>query len=157
MGHDRGSVERLVRQRRRMLTLMTIAFVLLQGSYVAASARLVEAIPVDAVRAVDVISVVGSLAWSLMLVRLMATGGRLARRTSDEVREALDDELTQANRRAAFLAGYIAMLLGACVFYIFSLFWPMDAIAAMPLFIAFGAIVPVIRFLVLDRRGERDD
>ena len=151
---EEGVAERLIRRRRRLLILVTVAFVILQVGYLTGSARLVEAIPNGNARTVDILSVIGSIAWSLLLVRLLATGGRLARNASDDVRAILDDELTLANRRAAFQAGYITLLLGTCAFYVFFLFRASDAVAAMPALIAFGAIVPVMWFLVLDRRGK---
>lgn len=144
------NVERVAKRRRLYLTLLIFAFLALQASYFGASERLVASIPNGAARLVDVISVAGSLLWSLLLIRVIAPGARLPGRVSRAAREALDDELTQANRRAAFQAGYVAMVFGGSVLYAISLFQPADALVGLPILVGFGALVPAVRFLILE-------
>ena len=149
-----AEAERLMRRRRNQLLGLTIGFLAMQVMFVAAAGRLIESIPAGSVRLVDALSVVASIAWALALVGNLSTGGRHTRSASAAVREILEDELTKSNRGAAFRVGYVALFLGTCALFVASLFWPADAVAALPLLIAFGAASPVIAFWLLDRRGE---
>lgn len=136
-----------------MLALV-VAFLVMQASYMGATNRLVTGIATNGVRLVDALSVAASMAWALALIGNLSTGGRYVRNASPAVREILEDELTKSNRSTAFRVGFVAMFLGTCGLFAFSLFSPSGALAVLPLLIALGAAVPVLAFVFLDRRGE---
>jgi hypothetical protein len=148
-GQDGGEVERLARRRRRILAASAIGFLSWQGSLVASSTSLAGP------RLVDLVRVAGFALWAVSLVAMLATGRRAAMQPG--VQSALEDELTQANRRGAFQFGYWAMLIGAAALYAVAIFTPLSVSRTMPLLLAVGVTVPALRFVMLDRRGEPRD
>jgi len=152
---DTGAeVERLIKRRRRILVVFAFAFLAWQAGHVATATKITGTLTDGTARMVDVVSVAGFLVWAMALVTLLSTGGRWGRRARGAVRDALEDELTQANRRTAFQSGYWALLFCSAALYALSLFKPFEAAAAMPILIAVGVTAPILRFVALDRRGD---
>ncbi len=146
-----AEVERLARRRRRILAASAIGFLSWQGGIVAST----TAVAGHATRLVDVVRLAGFALWAGSLVAMLVAGGRTARNPG--VRSALEDELTQANRRDAFQFGYWVMLIAAGALYAVSLLTPLTAATAIPLLLVVGVTIPALRFVMLDRRGEPRD
>lgn len=149
-----AEVERLIKRRRRFLVAMAFGFLAWQVGHVATATKLADAISSGNPRLVDVVTVAGFLMWAMALLTVLATGGRMSARAGGAVRDALEDELTQANRRAAFQSGYWALLFAVCALYALALFKPFTAAQAMPILIGVGVTAPILRFVALDRRGD---
>jgi len=147
-------VERLIRRRRRLLLVSVIAFLAWQGGNLMTISHMAERITQGHGRLVDLVTVSGAAIWVVSLLFLLATGGRQSRGATGDVRDALDDELTQENRRRAFLAGYWALMLAIAALQALSLYTPISALEVLPTLIVVGVSVPILRFVILDRRGE---
>jgi hypothetical protein len=105
-------------------------------------------------RLVELVTLGGAAVWVVSLLLILVTGGRQSRRAGGEIRDALEDELTQENRRRAFLTGYWALMLAVGALYALSLYTPISALEILPTLIAIGVSVPILRFVFLDWRGE---
>ena len=148
------AVERLIRRRRRLLLVSVLSFLAWQGGNLMTISHLAERITQGHGRLVDLVTLSGAGVWIVSLLLLLATGGRQSRSAEGEIRDALEDELTQENRRRAFMAGYWALMLAVGALYALSLFTPISALEILPTLIAVGVSVPILRFVILDWRGE---
>ena len=66
---------------------------------------------------------------------------------------ALNDELTQANRKRAFVVGYTAMMLCSGFLFALSLFVPVAGVEAAHLILVVGVVAPLYSFAGLERVG----
>ena len=151
-----AEVQRLSRWRRRILLVIALGYIVWWAGLLGSSTGLADALFKGGARVADLAMIVGLLAWAIPLALLLTSGRRIALRTSKVVRESLEDELTQANRRDAFQTGYWALLFAICALYSIALFKPIGAVVAMPILIAVGVSVPLLRFVALEGRGESD-
>lgn len=76
---------------------------------------------------------------------------------SRKVRKFLEDEWTRTLRASAMTWGYVALLGGASAAYAVSLWRPEWTPAALALALAVGAIVPLLRFALLDKAADPAD
>jgi hypothetical protein len=141
--------ERLQRRRSRLLLVSGVAFVSWIGSF--SAGRFVRP---EHLRLVDMVQLAAFAAWAVALLTLLATGGQLAR--DPAVRRIIDDELTRAHRRGAFVLGYWALLGATAGFYAVALFKPVAAAEALPILLALGVATPALNFALLERRAARD-
>jgi hypothetical protein len=146
--------ERLSRLRRRMLALIAVAFLVSEVGIAAKALSGGEPSSSGHARFFDLMATGGSVVWGGALLILLPTFWRKTARAGQAVHDTLEDELTKANRRRAFHDGYWALLFAVWVIYAVTIFHPFEMAAAMPILIAVGVTVPILRFVVLDRRGE---
>ncbi len=67
------------------------------------------------------------------------------------LRDALNDELTQANRKRAFLIGYVAVMLCSGALLVVALLVPVKGIEAAHLILVVGVVAPLYAFVLLER------
>lgn len=76
---------------------------------------------------------------------------------SRKVRKFLEDEWTRSLRASAMTWGYVVLLGGASAAYAVSLWRPEWSPAALAVALAVGAIVPLLRFALLDKAADPAD
>lgn len=138
-------VERLSRRRRRILTVFAVTFMAWQASTIASFGDVVG----SHARLVDMARIAAFAVWAAALVALLVL---FPRRTGDaDVDAALNDELTQANRRRAFVTGYWGALIAAAFLFGLSLFVEFTAAEGLGIVIAVAVSAPLIRFVALEK------
>lgn len=132
---------------RRSLGVMVAAsaFLVWQVPLMDASERLVS----EANVIVTAVSLSGFLVWILVLLWLISPW-RLFTRDA-RLREALNDELTQLNRKRAFIVGYVAMLVCSGALLVLSLLVPVKGSEAAHLILVIGVVAPLYSFARLER------
>ena len=141
--------ERFQRRRTRLVMVSGLAFVSWMSTY--SAGRLVSP---EHTGLANLVQLVAFVVWAVSLLVVLSTGGGLLR--DPAVRKIVEDELTQANRRSAFVFGYWALLVAAAGFYAGALFVPVPAIEALLVLLAVGVAAPALRFALLERWAERD-
>jgi len=139
-------IEKLSRRRRIVLAGYGILFLVFQGVVF----RSLDA-PVALWRAVDWAKAAGFVGWSGTLIFVLATGGLLFR-GSPAARAAMNDELTIANRKAGYRAGYWAVLASTAICFVLVQFEATTVSEALRVLFAIGVATPAIRFAGLERR-----
>lgn len=140
-----NDTEKASKRRRIGVMVAASAFLAWQVPLMDASERLVSEANVIA----TVVSVVGFVVWILVLLWLI---GPWRPFTGDaRLRDALNDELTQANRKRAFLIGYVAMMLCSGALLIVALLVPVKGIEAAHLILVVGVVAPLYSFVSLER------
>ncbi|MBI1210746.1 MAG: hypothetical protein GC190_04740 [Alphaproteobacteria bacterium] len=147
-------VERLSRWRRRILFVIGVGYIIWWAGVLASITGVADAFAIAGV--VNIIRIVSFVAWAVPLALLFTVGRRIGLRLRPRVRAALEDELTRANRSVAFQTGYWALLVTVCVLFAISQFEEASLKAALPILIAVGVSVPLLRFAMLERNGDRD-
>jgi hydrogenase-4 membrane subunit HyfE len=124
---------------------MTIGFLTWQ------SGLLMSLLSIDQrhVRAIDLFRLAGFAIWVVALLWNIFSGRAMS--SDPAVREAMNDELTQAHRAEAFRFGYLFTLLAVSAAYALALFEPVTALEVLPLVIVVGVASASLRFLYLDR------
>lgn len=141
--------ERLHRRRTRIIWAQAILFTIMQASYYSNMPSF------DApLRTVDQVKLSAFAVWALALLLLLGVSGGLFR--GKAVRALMDDELTRNHRRIVLNWGYYAAMLTAIGFYMLSQYVRMSAPEAVHAIVSVGVIVPMIRFVILERRAERE-
>lgn len=141
-----NDTEKASKWRRMGVMVSASAFLVWQVPLMDASERLVAEANVIA----TIVSAVGFIVWILVLLWLI--GPRRPPFTNDaRLRDALNDELTQANRKRAFLIGYVAMMLCAGALLVVSLLVPVKGIEAAHLILVVGVVAPLYSFVSLER------
>jgi hypothetical protein len=143
--------ERIQRRRTRVLQASGLLFALSMG---AAVTRGVNIVP-GALRGVDIVAILGMLAWGGVLLFMLATGGMV--RKQGPLRDMLEDELTQAHRRNALMTGFWCLLIGVAAIYAVSLFTPIPYNAVAPALLIVAVAAPSLRFALLERRASREN
>ena len=143
-------VERLQRGRSRVLLATSLLFLLWQGLFLS------ERWGGNSVSA-EVSKTASFVVWAVLVLVVLVTGGGLVKRGGASVRAAMNDELTQANRRAALMFGYWWVLGAAAVFYALALFVEIRLEDAAHVILTLGVAAPSIAFAVLERRSESRD
>lgn len=141
--------ERLQRRRVRVMWAQAVLFLIMQASYYSNMPSF------DApLRTVEQVKLSAFAVWALALLFLLGVSGGLLR--GKAVRELMDDELTRSHRRSALSWGYYAAMLTAIVFYMVSQYVRMSPPEAIHMIVTVGVIVPMARFVLLERRAERE-
>ncbi len=140
-------IERLSRRRRVMLSVYGISFLAFQSLFFA---KLDD--PIAMWRPIHYALAAGYLGWSATLIYVLATGGFLFRGRSAEARAALNDELTVANRRNAYRAGYWMMMGSALLLWVLSRFTTWSEAEVLRMIFAFGVAMPAVSFAGWERK-----
>ena len=141
---DIEKAERIGRSRARMFAVQAIIFAGWQGFYFGSAFG-------DQVRTVDTVKIWAWLLWVVALLALLATGGGLMR--SPNIRALLNDELTRANRTAAYISGFWAAMVAAVGFYVIDLFDPVAAREAIHAIVSVAIAAALITFALRERRN----
>jgi len=139
-------VQQATRRRRRLLIVVTVGFLSWQSGLLLSLLRIDQ----GHVRAIDFVRLAGFALWVVALLWAIFSGWSMS--SDPDVRDALNDELTQANRAEAFRFGFLFTLLAASAAYALALFQPVTALETLPLVIVAGVASASFRFLYLDRR-----
>lgn len=140
--------ERVSRRRGRILFTQGLIFLIWQGTYYAWGSTL------QGDRLVDHVKISAWVAWVLVLLLMMATGGGLFR--GREVRRLINDEGSVDNRRRGQEAGFFAAILGGLAMYgINQYVEPVSALDAIHAILSVGVGVAMLRYGMLERRAER--
>ena len=99
------------------------------------------------------LAVLAGVLWAGLLPAMVMGWDGGARR----VRRFLEDELTQAFRARAIIAGFWALLPGVAAAYVVGLWRPEWAVLALPLVMMGAGAVASLRFALLHRAAERDE
>jgi len=144
-------VERLSKRRRIILMLFAGSFLIWQIPMMDTVEAMKQA---GAFRAVDIVKIAGFGLWIVALMALFLFFGRRA--SNPEVRAALEDELTRANRAKAFSFGYWLMLFVAGLVYVLTLLPVLEITNTDVAHVMIMAAVlgPIFRFLKLERASE---
>jgi hypothetical protein len=141
--------ERIQKRRNRIMWAQGIFFVLWQGAFFTNRMDLKGPL-----RAVDQVKLSAFVVWAAAMLVLLATGGGLLR--GKAVRDILDDEVTRAHRLAAFAWGYWAMAGSSLALYLLSQYVKVTPIEAVHIILSLGVVAPLLRFVILERRSERN-
>ncbi|MDP1630003.1 MAG: hypothetical protein Q8L66_01115 [Caulobacter sp.] len=140
--------EHLQRRRTRIIWIQGLLFLLWQGSFFSARPEFGEPL-----RRVEQLQVGAYIVWALVLLALLATGGGLFRGRA--VRELANDEVTRAHRRSAFVWGYWGLILACLGLYVVALLEPLGLMDVVHGLLSVGLVLPMMRFVFLERRSER--
>ena len=140
-------IDKASRRRRIVLASYGTLFLAFQELYF----RRLDA-PFAAWRPIEYVWAALYVAWSATLIYVLATGGLPFRRRSPEAHRALNDELTEANRRFAYRAGYWMLLGSIALIYVLSRFTDWTVGEALRLLFAFGVAMPAVVFAGKERR-----
>lgn len=140
--------DRLQRRRTRVMTAQGLLFLIWQASYFSSRPDLTEPL-----RRVTQVQVSAYIVWAAALLLLLGTGGGWWR--SKAVREMANDEVTRDHRRSAYVWGYWAVVLGCLGLYVAALFEPLSLMDAIHTLLSVGVVLPMLRFVFLERRSER--
>ncbi|MET0370860.1 MAG: hypothetical protein ABW039_05720 [Sphingobium sp.] len=134
--------DRLTRRRARMATVLGIVFVATQGFRIAED---------QMTRPVDYFQFVAWGLWLLVLLLFLLFGGAFFR--SQAVRDLMNDEPSEQNRRRALVCGFWAMI--ACIFicYALSFYEPVSVREALHVIVTVGVGAALMRFGALERRS----
>jgi len=141
--------ERAQRRRNRMLWLAPMLFFIWQGAFFSSYAA-----PHTPLRTVELVSLGSHLFLALVLLFLLATGGGW--RHGKVVRALLDDEATRAHRAQAYAAGFWALALCALALYAAAPFVQLATGEIAHILLSVAVAVPALRFVMLERRADRD-
>lgn len=141
------TVEKQSNRRAFLMMFMASAFLAWQVPAMDFFERFAQGTP----RTVDIVGLLGGLAWLVALVILFAKGGR--KRGTAAERAALEDELVKANRMAAFRVGYFSMLVVAALMLALSLFTETTPNDVAQIILAIGVVAPMYTFAWLERRN----
>ena len=141
------TIDTLSRRRRILLATYGIMFLGLQGVLFG---KLDD--PIEAWRPIHYATAAGYLGWSATLAYVLATGGLLFRGRTPEVRAALNDELTTANRRFGYQAGYWFLMGSIALIYVLSQFTSWTLPEALRILFAFGVAMPAVAFAGKERK-----
>ena len=141
--------ERMQRRRTRILWAQGFLFLIWQFSFWTTRHELSAPF-----RAVDQLRLGAFFFWAAALLMLLSTGGGLLRERNSQVRAMANDEVTRAHRRSAFTWGYWVLILSCMSLYGISLFRPLGLVDVLHGLLSIGVIVPIMRFVWLERRAE---
>lgn len=144
-----AEIEKLTRRRRMLLVMVGFFFLLMQPTLF----NTLDA-PMAVWRGVDWVKALAFAMLSVVLILILLTGGFPFRRHSPAAQAALNDELTRANRRAGYVAGYWAMMVGAAGLFALSQYELVSPSECLRYLFALGVAFPAIRFGGLERRQD---
>lgn len=135
--------ERLARRRARMLPVLAIFYLAQQVSFFASP---------PGERMVDHFKIAGWAAMSAVLLAGLVTGGFWLR--GPKLREMLNDELNRAHRADALRIGFILAMLAGIILYVVGTAVPLTDREVIHLIVSVGIGAALIRFGILERRGD---
>lgn len=142
---DIALAERLTRRRARVVTVFALFFLF----------SMITSLDTDVpVSRPETFKLAAWLVWAAALLFLLMTGGGLFRTRA--VRQLLNDESTNENRRSALVTGFWASVLSAFALYGISLFEPITAREAIRLMLSAAVAASLLKFGSLERRSLRD-
>ena len=141
--------ERVGGRRSRVLLVQLILFLGWQASYISAQ---VEDGPA---RAVDHVRISAWVVWTAVLLLMLLTGGGWI--WSREVRRRLNDELSVHNRHEGQRAGFWGAMAAGFGLYLASFYATFEARDVVHIIFTAGIAAAFLRYLWLERRGERGD
>lgn len=139
--------DRLARRRARMSVVMGIYFLAGQAIFLFNDSSF------GTTRIVDRVRLGGWLAWAVVLMVGLATGGLWRNRA---VRDLLNDEGTRLHRARAFAWGFWAAMAMGIAVHVVAMFEPITALEAVHLIVSAGVGVAVLRFGIQERRALAD-
>ena len=90
------------------------------------------------------------------LIWVLASGGLVFRGWSPDVRAALNDELTQANRAFAYRVGYWTVLAVLMALFVLSQFFALERSEVLRLTFAIAVAMPACAFAGRERKQSGD-
>jgi hypothetical protein len=138
--------DRLSRRRSRMLPVLAIVFLAGQALYFSG--------PDVPTRNVDQLRISAWLAWAVVLLVLLGTGGGLFR--GKKVRALMEDESTAANRLRAYAVGFWSASGTAVGLYVVSMFERVSGREAIHIILTAAVAGALLMFGMLERRSLRD-
>lgn len=139
------NAEKASNRRSRVLYALAVVLLMVQGIVL----RAMQQQQLHGFRLVDQVQITAFALFAFALMVAVLTGGRWARR-----HPVLNDELVRANRASALRLGYIAVMTALLALFVGSEFKLVETADYMPIVITLGAVIPAIRFALLERRGE---
>jgi fucose 4-O-acetylase-like acetyltransferase len=138
------TAERLNRRRARMLPVLALFVVIQQAAFFTSGDRL---------RTVDLVRNSGWLMLVAVILAGLLTGGFWFR--SREVRQLMNDEVTQANRASALAWGFTMAIVAALALFAMESFAPGSATTreAIHIIASAGLVTALLRFGFLERRA----
>lgn len=138
------TAERLNRRRTRMLPVLALFVLIQQAAFFNSGDRL---------RTVDLVRNSGWILLAAVILAGLVTGGFWFR--SREVRELMNDEVTQANRASALSWGFTMAMAAAIVLFALESFAPGGATTREVIHIiaSAGLVTALLRFGFLERRA----
>ena len=140
--------EQVSRRRSRALWVSGLFFTVWQGAF--ATWGLGDQPPV---RLVDQVKLGGWVAWVLVLLAMLATGGVVFR--SPEVQRRVNDEVSVANRHGAQRAGFWVAVLTLIGLYVATFFVTLTVHDILHLVLTLTVGGALLRHAILERRAER--
>lgn len=137
--------DRLSRRRALMMPLMAVVF--LSGQAIYAIGR------VEAGSIIDQVKVTAWVAWALILLALLATGGGFL--NSRAVRRLMDDESTRANRGRAYSVGFWLAMIVTIVIYGLTAFDTIAPRESLHIIVTIAVAGALVTFGYLERRDHR--
>jgi hypothetical protein len=142
-------IERLQRKRTWMTFFQAVFFVIWQSNFFSMETQMTP----DRI-AVDHVKVGFYIAWALILLAFIGTGGGWI--WSREVRQVMNDEATLAHRRRGMAMGFWAAMLATMACYAVQLVQPIPTRVVLHIVLSAGIAVALITFGVLEWRAQRD-
>ncbi|MGE5561915.1 MAG: hypothetical protein ACM3ZV_01255 [Bacillota bacterium] len=136
--------DRLSRRRARVLPVLAIFYLAQQVTFFNSP---------DGERLVDHFKIGAWAVLSVVLLAALVTGGFWLRKP--ELRAMLNDELSKAHRADALRIGFILAMLAGIVLYVVGTAFPMSDREVIHLIVSVGIGAALIRFGMLERRGEQ--
>ncbi|HYX46508.1 MAG TPA: hypothetical protein VE820_06780 [Sphingomicrobium sp.] len=138
--------DRLSRRRARVLPVLAIFYLAQQVAFFNSP---------HGERLVDHFKIGAWAVLSAVLLAALATGGFWLRKP--ELRSILNDELSRAHRADALRIGFILAMLAGIILYAVGTAVPMTDREVIHLIVSVGIGAALIRFGMLERRGEKID
>ncbi len=135
------------KRRTRILWTTCLAFVAWQSGHMA------TLFGSPGTRYVDRVALIAWLVWVAVLLLVLATGGGL--RQSKEVRELMNDELSNANRHDGIMWGFWAAMLTGVGIYAVGVFTAVPTRETLHAVLTAGLGFALFRFAYLEHRAER--
>jgi cation transport ATPase len=143
--NDIALADRLTRRRARVATVFALLFM----------ASMAQSYGVEtAPSRPQALHIAAWIVWAAVLVLFLAVGGGFSR--SKAVRRLMNDESTQANRRAGMAAGFWAAVFSGFGLYALNLFEPLSAAVAIRLALTATVAASLLWFGKLERESLRD-
>jgi hypothetical protein len=145
---DVERAERIGRRRAWLFAFQGVMFIAWQGLFFSGLAA-------ETSHSIDRVKVSTWLVWTVLLLILLATGGRLiSNRLSPQIRALLEDELTRSHRTKAYVFGFWAAVLSAVGLEIFAMFQPVREVEAVHIILSAAIGVAFITFAALEQHSR---
>lgn len=148
-------VEKLIRQRDRVLTLAATSFLLWQGAQLfqdIVDGRSWSIGPFDLVLQLTLL--VGAVGWAVSSLMFLVYASRVQRTRTQSV---IQDELFCHNQRTALRMGWLALIVAISALLAADLFIEFSASIAIRSLLIVGVFTPLITFVLLSRKDAGDE